>query len=113
MNASKAASSNTISSCRVGRPRLPPRMKRTTISLPDDLAAALEREARRRRVPVSQVAREAIEARLGWNDATPPDIPFIGIVQSEEPHNFGAESEDWLRQQLVEGIHRDATGRDR
>ena len=27
------------------------RMKRTTISLPDDLAAALEREAARQRVP--------------------------------------------------------------
>jgi predicted transcriptional regulator len=35
-------------------------MKRTTISLPDDLSAALEREARRRRVPVSAIAREAI-----------------------------------------------------
>ena len=40
-------------------------MKRTTISLPDNLSAALDREARRRGVPVSQVAREAIEARLG------------------------------------------------
>ena len=40
-------------------------MRRTTISLPDDVAAGLEREARRRRVPVSRVAREAIEAQLG------------------------------------------------
>ena len=40
-------------------------MKRTTISLPDDLAAAVQREAHRRRIPVSQVAREALEARLG------------------------------------------------
>lgn len=40
-------------------------MKRTTISLPDELAAAVEREARRRRVAVSQIAREALEERLG------------------------------------------------
>ncbi|MCY7419476.1 MAG: ribbon-helix-helix domain-containing protein, partial [Chloroflexi bacterium] len=40
-------------------------MKRTTISLPDDLAAAMEREAGRLRVSVSQVAREGIEMRLG------------------------------------------------
>jgi predicted transcriptional regulator len=40
-------------------------MKRTTVSLPDDLAAALQREARRRRLPISQVAREALEAHLG------------------------------------------------
>lgn len=58
------------------------RMRRTTISLPDDLAAALEREARRRRVPVSQVAREAIEARLGLSDEAPRDVPFIGIGSS-------------------------------
>ena len=43
-------------------------MKRTTISLPDRLAAAVEREAKRRRVPVSQIAREALEARLGVAD---------------------------------------------
>jgi hypothetical protein len=58
-------------------------MKRTTISLPDDVAAALEREAARRRVPVSQVAREAIEARLGWSDEGPRDLPFIGVGRSE------------------------------
>jgi CopG-like RHH_1 or ribbon-helix-helix domain, RHH_5 len=39
-------------------------MKRTTVSLPKDLAPAFEREARRRGVPVSQLAQEAIEARL-------------------------------------------------
>jgi predicted transcriptional regulator len=54
-------------------------MKRTTISLPDDLAAALEREAGRRRVPVSQVAREAIEDRLGRG---PRRLPFVALGRS-------------------------------
>jgi predicted transcriptional regulator len=57
-------------------------MKRITISLPDDLAAALEREARRRRIPVSQVAREAIEARLGRTTDRPREIPFAGLGRS-------------------------------
>jgi len=57
-------------------------MKRTTISLPEDLAAALEREAARRRVPVSQVAREAIEARLGWDKEGPRDLPFAAVGSS-------------------------------
>lgn len=57
-------------------------MKRTTISLPDDLAAALGREARRRRVPVSQVAREAIEARLGRTATGYRDLPFIALGAS-------------------------------
>jgi metal-responsive CopG/Arc/MetJ family transcriptional regulator len=39
-------------------------MTRTTVSLPDDLAAALAREARRRGVPVSRIVREALEERL-------------------------------------------------
>jgi predicted transcriptional regulator len=56
-------------------------MKRTTISLPDELAAALEREARRRRVPASQVAREALEARLG-RTAGQRELSFKAIGRS-------------------------------
>ena len=56
-------------------------MKRTTISLPDDLATAIDREARRRRVSVSQIAREAIEARLGRN-ATARKLPFAALGRS-------------------------------
>jgi hypothetical protein len=81
-------------------------MRRITISLPDDVATALEREARRRRVPVSQVAREAIEARLGWNEEGPRDIPFIGVAASQGPGDLSAyvdteeaklEFADWIR----------------
>jgi len=57
-------------------------MKRTTISLPDDLSAALEREARRRGVPVSQIAREAIEARLGRSDTGRRNVPFAALGRS-------------------------------
>jgi Arc/MetJ-type ribon-helix-helix transcriptional regulator len=57
-------------------------MKRTTISLPNDVAAALEREAARRRVSVSQVAREAIEARLGRSKADRRRLPFASLGRS-------------------------------
>jgi Arc/MetJ-type ribon-helix-helix transcriptional regulator len=40
-------------------------MRRTTITMPDELAAAVEREARRRAVSVSEVTREALSAHLG------------------------------------------------
>lgn len=59
-------------------------MKRTTISLPDDLAAALQREAHRRRLPVSQIAREAIEARLGRDKGDRKSLSFVGIGDSGE-----------------------------
>lgn len=54
-------------------------MKRITISLPDDLVAAVQREAHRRRIPVSQVAREALEARLGGGRR---DLPFAALGRS-------------------------------
>jgi predicted transcriptional regulator len=40
-------------------------MKRTTVKLPEDLDARLRHEAERRRVTVSELTREAIEAHLG------------------------------------------------
>jgi plasmid stability protein len=57
-------------------------MKRTTVSLPDDVAAALEREAARRHVSVSQIAREALEARLGRPTDGPRELPFAGLGRS-------------------------------
>jgi hypothetical protein len=57
-------------------------MKRTTISLPDDLAAAVEREARRRHVSVSEVAREAIAKGLGRSPEGRRKIPFAALGRS-------------------------------
>ena len=81
-------------------------MRRTTISLPDDVAAALEREAARRRVPVSQVAREAIEARLDLTGEGPRDLPFAGLFDSGLP-GIAAEDEDYLREHWPDAIRRD------
>lgn len=55
-------------------------MQRITISLPDEVAAALGREARRRRLPVSQVAREALDAHLGRSGVRP--LPFAALGRS-------------------------------
>jgi predicted transcriptional regulator len=56
-------------------------MKRTTISLSDELASAMAREARRRRVSVSQIAREALETRYG-HASDKRVIPFAAIGHS-------------------------------
>jgi hypothetical protein len=77
-------------------------MKRTTISLPDDLAAALEREARRRGVPVSQVAREAIEARLGHRVAGRRKIPFAALGRSGQ-HSTARDLEAILDAEMRNG----------
>jgi hypothetical protein len=86
-------------------------MKRTTISLPDELASALGREARRRRVPVSQVAREAIEARLGWDERGPGEIPFIGIIDSRQPGLAEYIDTDAFKKEYADWIARDALDR--
>jgi Ribbon-helix-helix protein, copG family len=88
-------------------------MKRTTISLPDELAAALQREAVRRRVPVSQVAREAIEARLGWG-AEERVIPLIGLFDSGRVHGSLSEyiDSDGFKKEYTDWIEADAFDRD-
>jgi Ribbon-helix-helix protein, copG family len=89
-------------------------MKRTTISLPDDVAAALEREARRRRVPVSQVAREAIEARLGWDEGGPRAIPFEAIGDSAGGANLSEYIDsDAFTNEYAHWIQDNAFSRDR
>lgn len=58
-------------------------MRRTTISLPDDLSTALDREARRRGQPVSAVARDALTAYLGiGRPGEERELPFAGIGRS-------------------------------
>ena len=56
-------------------------MKRTTISLPDDLALAVAREARRRSSSVSEVTREALAAHLGLAEGV-RSLPFANLGHS-------------------------------
>ncbi len=50
---------------------------RTTITLPDDLARDVKREAQRRRVSISNIAREALREHIDAAAAKP--VAFIGI----------------------------------
>jgi Arc/MetJ-type ribon-helix-helix transcriptional regulator len=56
-------------------------MKRTTISLPDDLAQSLSREARRRDVSASELTREALQAHLGLQPG-PRKLSFAALGRS-------------------------------
>lgn len=58
-------------------------MRRTTISLPDELAVALAREARQRSMPVSAIARDALSAYLGIGGADDQrELPFAALGHS-------------------------------
>jgi Arc/MetJ-type ribon-helix-helix transcriptional regulator len=57
-------------------------MKRTTISLPDALAEALGREARRRNKSASEITRDALAAHLGFTADKPRQLPFAMLGRS-------------------------------
>ena len=80
-------------------------MKRITISLPDDLVAALERESRRERASVSEIARKAIEQRLGRSEGAEKHLPFIGIGRSDGDGNIARDMEEIMaREWTVENM---------
>lgn len=57
-------------------------MKRTTISLPDDLAQSLQREARRRDISTSELTRQALRQHLGLTPGHARALPFAAIGRS-------------------------------
>ena len=57
-------------------------MKRTTLSLPDDLAQALTREAKRRSTSASAVARDAIAEHLHLVPGNARPLPFAALGRS-------------------------------
>jgi Ribbon-helix-helix protein, copG family len=57
-------------------------MKRTTINLTDEIAAALEREARRLGISVSELARDVFAERLGLSGDDVRPIPFAALGSS-------------------------------
>ena len=57
-------------------------MKRTTVSLPDDLARTLVREAHRRNLSASEITRDALTAHLGLATDKPRDVPFAAVGRS-------------------------------
>jgi len=83
-------------------------MTRTTLSLPDDLASALKREAHRRHTSVSAVAREALAERFGLSGAK-REVPFAGIVSDGDPDHAAARMEESL-EEIVDEAYRDAFG---
>lgn len=61
-------------------------MHRITISLPEEMAAVLAREADRAGTSVSEIVRRAVASSLGLNDEEPRALPFAGIGRSGQRH---------------------------
>ena len=61
-------------------------MKRTTISLPDEVAQRLKREALRHNTSLSEVVRQALLAHFGLAGEQPRRLPFAVLGASGERH---------------------------
>ena len=59
-------------------------MKRTTITLPDELAEILTREARRRDTSVSAIVRTLVEEGLELTGESPRPIPWEALFDDPE-----------------------------
>jgi Arc/MetJ-type ribon-helix-helix transcriptional regulator len=84
-------------------------MKRVTVTLPERMTSALDREARRRHTSVSEVVRLALKKHLHLLDPEdgPRRLPFDGIIAPDgklhdDSERFdeilSAEWEDWIAQ---------------
>jgi hypothetical protein len=81
-------------------------MRRTTISLPDELADALDREARRRSLPASAIARDALSEYLGIGRPDQPrELPFAAIGRSGE-RTIGRDMEQLLEREWTPDARR-------
>lgn len=81
-------------------------MKRTTISLPDDLASALAREARRRNRSASEITRDALANHLGLAGHRPRKLPIADLGASGERHTARDMEELLAREWGVEARRR-------
>ena len=88
-------------------------MHRTTVSLPDDIQLALEREAKRRRTSVSAVVRTLIVDRLGIGVGDRREIPFAGIVSDDRPGSSAREMQDAVGGDISDSVARGLADRGR
>jgi len=88
-------------------------MTRTTITLPDDLSTALDREAHRRRRSRSEIVREALRAHLRLDTGGRRELPFAAVGSSGGGPG-AAELEEYLEEHWADEIMEDSFGgRDR
>jgi hypothetical protein len=57
-------------------------MKRTTVTIPDQVGTVLEREAHRRAPSVSEIVRQAPLAYFGLDGGQPWRLPFAALGRS-------------------------------
>jgi hypothetical protein len=83
-------------------------MKRTTIAITDDLALALEVEAKRTGESVSAIARRALEEHLGTAPGGRRKLGFAALGRSSDGITNAAERMDELLEEYGFGDPRNS-----
>jgi hypothetical protein len=78
-------------------------MKRTTITLTDDLAELVEHEAGRLHISVSELVRRIIHQAFAGSADKPREIPWAGIFDDPEMVS-GENIDDELREKWADDI---------
>lgn len=81
-------------------------MRRTTITLPEDLCEAVELEARRRGESVSSLIRELVASGLPGAPHKVREIPFAGLF-SDPGMVSGAALDEALAESWADDVDRD------
>ncbi len=75
-------------------------VQRTSVILPDDLAARLRYASKQRGVSVAEVVREAVERHLGDGQPAPPQrLSFFAL--GEGPVDGSERVDDYVRDSIV------------
>ncbi len=82
-------------------------MRRTTVSLPDEIAIALEREATRRRSSASAIVREALLSYLHLSHGERRKLPFANLGASEYT-DTARNMDKYLAEGWADAIEKDA-----
>jgi hypothetical protein len=81
-------------------------MRRTTVTLPDEIAEMLDSEARRRRTTISEVVRQLVVQGFSGSPEKPRPIPWAGLFH--DPGMIPAEHLDQILQESwADDIDRD------
>lgn len=81
-------------------------MKRTTITLPEDIAEMVDSEARRRQTSVSEVIRQCIVLGLTESDKKPREIPWAGLFHDPDM-TPAARMDEVLDREWADDLDRD------
>ena len=84
------------------------RLTRLTITLSEETAERLKREASVRRTTVSSLARQALEQQFGTSENGRRVLPFEHLVSGGPPRDVSSRMDEYLKESWADAIAADS-----